>query len=88
MKHSKGPWKVEGYYIKDADSFPIAKITGNMKRYSAQAQERANARFIAASPDLLLACKLLVKSIQTGGSSGFREGIEAIAKAEGKGAID
>ena len=66
MKHTPGPWRINTairageFDVKDANSSgghaPIAKVRGDKRRTAKQAL--ANARLIAAAPDLLEAAKL------------------------------
>lgn len=87
-KHTPGPWETGGYTITARGGrMLIAKL------YRAQAQDDfksdANARLIAAAPDLLTACRhltgqlaLLAKDPST--NPWVKQGLAAIAKAEGR----
>jgi len=91
MKHTPGPWKA-GPFNVIADSGAIVAdccardaITGT----PAPAEYAANAKLIAAAPDLLAVCKMVLDrhSYQGTGepwSDLFKAAREAIAKAEGK----
>ena len=69
-KHTPGPWRISAaikpneFDIRDKNSSgghaPIAKVKGD-KRHTI-AQSAANARLIAAAPDLLQACWAMVTS--------------------------
>jgi len=54
MKHTKGNWKVYADTIQNEDGLiaEIATQNGNSKNW------QANAKLIAAAPDMLEACKL------------------------------
>lgn len=98
-KHTPGPWHVgieptmNTIRIRDngMDALPIATIfysDGGKPRYQRE-ESTANARLIAAAPDLLEACIEAHECIRTGGhfadSNRTMERLAAaIAKAEGK----
>lgn len=74
MKHTPGPWNISTPCKRDANGVPCAWLNldapghiGGMKietHYSMPDDEmNANARLIAAAPDLLAACKALAESI-------------------------
>lgn len=99
VTHTPGPWEVG----EDSDVYShngancVAMICGAAERPK-QGENKANARLIAAAPELLEACKAMVarckepmierafKAINQGGMfSAFPDILEAaIAKAEGK----
>ena len=66
-KHNPGPWTIAGEahdlagsaIIHDVNGFPVASTRSWIKE-----QHEANARLVAASPDLLAACKLQVANIE------------------------
>lgn len=70
-KHSPGPWHIEDEYIFDAILSRVATvdfgddceetITGAGR--TPQGTGRANARLIAAAPDLLAACKAALRAM-------------------------
>jgi hypothetical protein len=68
-KHTPGPWEVrEGAYIFAPDGSYVAKTTGNIKDYQENAKtEEANARLIAAAPDLLAALEETIKLLTIAG---------------------
>lgn len=76
--HTPGPWLVSRNYIRvHADKECIAEIIGNEKN------RQANARLIAAAPDLLAFAKLVAAGHLT--KEGFIESAQRIiAKTEGK----
>lgn len=77
-KHTPGPWNVtvnyedEAFSIDDSLGFPIAIAL----------KIEANARLIAAAPDLLEACKLALSSCEPH-SVVHRKISDAVTKAEG-----
>lgn len=96
-KHNPGPWRVDGQahdmagsaIIHDVNGFPVASTRSWIKE-----QHEANARLVAAAPDLLEACKRQVANIEqwleTGVPASADESQQiynalkaAIAKAEG-----
>jgi len=96
-KHNPGPWRVDGEahdmagsaIIRDAGGFPVASTRSWIKE-----QHDANARLVAAAPDLFKACKRQVVNIEqwleTGVPASADESQQiynalkaAIAKAEG-----
>lgn len=62
MTHTKGPWNVPEYKEQsiDADSLEIAIVSCRRKEW------RANARLIAAAPDLLSALEAMVDAVDMG----------------------
>lgn len=64
MAHTPGPWREirrgMGQSIIAADGMAVAN-TGNSKRYPAE--KAANARLLAAAPDLLSACEGLLATL-------------------------
>ncbi len=89
-KHNPGPWRVDGQahdmagsaIIRDAGGFPVASTRSWIKE-----QHDANARLVAAAPDLLKELKVFVDIIALYYPAIFESEIrsakEAIAKAEG-----
>lgn len=70
-KHTPGPWKIEGPNLNHKDQFRYAVYTNTevkpkwiceLEFYSDQGTEtdKANAKLIAAAPDLLEACQWAV----------------------------
>jgi hypothetical protein len=76
MKHTKGPWKAEQF---DAESW---KIYGDGIVVSGGVRE-ADARLIAAAPELLEALRNMVNMARNGRltNEDIRQAHEAIAKA-------
>lgn len=101
MKHTKGPWTIsnggESQYLITGDKWPICTL--DKPHFSQDATEKANARLIAAAPELLDGLKIAAKTLSEiahplyGTSSWEMERaaekaliliISAIAKAEGE----
>lgn len=85
VKHTPGPWRTTGVYI-DSDFGTVCHATFSADLSSGSPE--ANARLIAAAPDLLEAGQKLMRSIQEmdpeqrGCSTvAYAEMFEAIAKA-------
>ena len=84
-KHTPGPWRIEGtnsgLFIAGAKPGYLAEM-----RDCGSGDVAANARLIAAAPDLLDALALLVAGIENGVSDSFIPLVKAraaIAKATG-----
>jgi len=85
-KHTPGPWEVDGYRV----GHPVGKhgfdLVARILQTDNATEDAANARLIAAAPDLLAACKAALESddapfaISLPLETTLRE---AIAKAEG-----
>ncbi len=76
-KHTPGPWHVgRDGWILSKNPVAIAEVYVN---------EKANARLIAAAPDLLKACKDVLSTIEGGDNDDafIRAMQEAVQKAEG-----
>jgi len=96
--HTPGPWKVDKELNSFRGQWLIAIDVGDRGRGMAVAEtiggtgdERANARLIAAAPDLLNALQAIVKSLADQDDEGMIEHAQqmidaraAIAKAEGQ----
>ena len=92
MKHTPGPWQVNHnnpFRISDSDGVirgcaPIAETCGTLN------EKRANARLIAASPDLLAACRVARSAIVFGNGRAVdwnaitNQLADAISKATGE----
>ena len=91
QKHTPGPWRIEmkDNYMKLY--MPASRLDGDVARgYVGE----ANARLIAAAPELLEACEALARLCErfgvnpvtvSGGPSSLDRARAAIAKAEGEG---
>lgn len=70
--HTRGDWRVldDGTNAQivsdDAGNFAIAMVYSGGSKYPHNHEERANARLIAAAPDLLKACRFLFGAIADG----------------------
>lgn len=98
MKHTPGPWAfAEGDADRNAMSdvtkaddpeFRIAYVICDARNKLAREQDIANARLIAAAPDLLAALVNIAEAFDANDSHGIREEIErsriAITKACGE----
>ncbi len=95
MKHTKGPWRIgikhPGRVIGEARvvAYCIQPEFEDDIKYGDWDEEKANARLVAAAPELLEACKLALEVDlalpdldQHPGMQGKLQ--EAIARAEGK----
>lgn len=82
MSHSPAPWSVDGVEVFDAENMHVVWEMGG--RDNAE----ANARLIAAAPDLLASLKLLVEGVDEywmAQHPGVVDAADAaIAKAEGR----
>ena len=59
MGHTPGPWNNSGGYITDATGTEIADV----EWAGSEPEGKANARLIAAAPELLAACREAVSAI-------------------------
>jgi len=96
--HTPGPWKAHPAFFFGHDSFPITGTNGDSSPFLCRLTDdtpnfEANARLIAAAPDLLYALREILADIDyagarlplgTIGTLRIRLAIAAIAKAEGK----
>ena len=96
MKHTPGPWEVSQYCSLGAGAQLGIKGPERPRLWSyciyqneTDVQASANARLIAAAPDLLEACEKLVKAYEEcdfedyGQDSALTKGKQAIKKAKG-----
>lgn len=84
MKYTPGPWKVS----KDGCDIDNVGGAGVCTLYADETSD-ANARLIAAAPDLLEACKAIVAHWRMNDEAYYRSNLatdllQTIAKAEGK----
>ena len=93
MKHTPGPWNYQEesdaytHIVRDSDG---KYVCGCSQHTSGDAE--ANARLIAAAPELLAACKLIAAYVANGDAdcrsntfmAALQQGNAAIAKAEGR----
>jgi|SRR5690606_7796925 len=84
-EHTPGPWKTSGFSISAKGSGYIAKA---LEVYMKRSEREANARLIAAAPDLLVALKQARQSMLDSGYSIDSVAVmscsAAISKAEGE----
>ena len=89
--HTPGPWQIEwnvaqggeGHYITDSkDMAELSRIAAVLFHDDADGETRANARLLAAAPDLLAALIGVVK-VADRATVEFDAARAAIAKAEG-----
>jgi len=88
-KHTPGPWALqvdeEIIYSQGADFEPQIAITYKREaNLDGLLEERANARLIAAAPELLGALKALIKFGLCENEQVWADALSAIAKAEGR----
>lgn len=97
-KHTPGPWKVHPYrnvsvgpYNKGIDVGPygraVARVIGAFEEQHAGPEAEANARLIAAAPEMLRVLKV-VESFMDAVGPAYRDDLQqvrdVIAKAEGR----
>jgi hypothetical protein len=84
-KHTPGPWIITGSMISSDDDTTVCLLTSYRDMTPRQT---ANARLIAAAPELLRALQEIVDAADGKGweqlDAGFGKARAAIAKAEGK----
>lgn len=87
MKHSPGPWKVLFTYHVEGESGDghTAEISYHLdsEDIPTEAEVEANAKLMAAAPDLLFACKLAEAQLIASGAN-IKALRRAIEKGEGK----
>ncbi len=95
--HTPAPWLIEwnaaqsgeGHYITDSkDMVELSRIAAVLFHDDADGETRANARLLAAAPELLEACKRMIewddrKHDHPQRQAAYRNARAAIAKAEG-----
>lgn len=91
--HATGPWQANTFAIYSASRELVAHVGGTMHPIGRRVEEQlANARLIAAAPDLLSATRKLLNAIKALGlepadgncRSIVEQAEQAIAKAEGQ----
>ena len=85
-QHTPGPWNVTGLYVRERDGGLVASIIDLWHdQKTPKAEMDANARLIAAAPDLLAALKELLwgasRTSDGDYSNAFTAAREAIDKA-------
>ena len=88
-QHTPGPWEVSPYGNITSKSLTVAKVEQMPGNY--ESEKQANARLIAAAPDLLVALEQCVPIIVSHANATFGDGVltlqvarSAIAKAKGE----
>ena len=100
MKYTKGPWHITPYKHQITDTFGVKDIQGAWVAkchpfngtINDIEESEANARLIAAAPDLLEACKEMLEDLMDlhaepnvdDGHHRYQYAIDAIDKAEGE----
>jgi hypothetical protein len=80
-EHTPGPWQLRGFNIYDNNKRLVANAGGEYK----MDVDRANAKLIAAAPDLLRACEAMLAQIGRPGMAEARQkALDAIQKAKGE----
>ena len=89
-QHTPGPWVAHGHYVYAVSVGTVARAEWFSPKKADTETRRANARLIAAAPDLFAALRLLVSTASTQPldvkrlMAGFNAARAAIAKAEGR----
>jgi hypothetical protein len=78
MTHTPGPWFASGTDVKPLGDRPFICWTGTPERDLSEAQ--ANARLIAAAPDMLAALEAFVGSRKGDGMGWTLDSLEALAR--------
>ncbi len=84
MNHTPGPWQVSGSHVYTAD--PERAMLAQVFNPGSKASDFplvANARLMAAAPELLAAVKLLLTELVFTGTAGTEAAHAAILKATG-----
>jgi hypothetical protein len=90
VKPTPGPWAVKfngpAPEVRGDSKTAIVNWRGFDDSFRPIAEHRANARLIAAAPDLLRACKLVLETLAPADSAASVEHdlLAAVAKAEGR----
>lgn len=86
--HTPGPWHIGStnedrnfVYGPDDDVVAIAEDPGNFLSDAEEEKDNANARLIAAAPELLEALTKLVEKLDVGHEDGFAAAAQAICEA-------
>ena len=77
-KHTPGPWEVEanGVTVRQQKKRYAMKICRAWEIYMARSEREANARLIAAAPELLAALKALLEGCVWKDAHTFQDGTE------------
>ena len=86
-QHTPGPWAI-GDVQDDVSPYPVLAagipVANVPYRGPCEAQDWADARLIAAAPDLLAALEQIVDAYENGGEGDFLSAMQAIRKARGE----
>jgi len=83
VKHTPGPWICEGSTVFSLNDDGLNRMWLHVERHGRpEGESEANARLIAAAPELLEACKAMRKTMYSPDSLESRLADAAIAKAE------
>ena len=87
--HTPGPWVAMGKAVYTESDNPTREILwgGHNTRSASDEEKKANARLIAAAPELLAQCKFLERMLVTTGhhsSNRLAKVREILAKVEGR----
>ena len=66
VSHTRGPWSADGYHIRAVDGIARVATVAHDQQGLRRGHELsiANARLIAAAPDLLIACRFVYACLQ------------------------
>ena len=88
-QHTPGPWNVTGLYVRERDGGLVASIIDLWHdQKTPKAEKNANARLIAAAPDMLDALQNILNGIETGVVTSDHDEIFNNASAKARAAID
>lgn len=67
MKHTKGPWNINGFFITAKHGDRKKSVVADIDRHAwyREGEATANARLIAAAPELLEACELALSGLRS-----------------------
>lgn len=83
MKHTPGPWRyITGTWVLGGDLQVVARTSWPSDPPRNGEEMRANARLIAAAPDLLHVAEMVLRGAADGALYGFAEA--AVRKAKGE----
>ncbi len=80
--YTAGPWHLDedGWIVNEAEDFAICLIDGSREMHELDPLDQANARLIAAAPQMLEALKFFVLAI--GGRVHSIDALKAVSQAE------
>jgi hypothetical protein len=80
--HTPGPWRTTGVNVRAGDALICYAMNHHANAETPESEKLANARLIAAAPDLLLALERLAHPMADDEDLDYARGI--IAKAKGQ----